>query len=271
MWLNEGFATFIEFLCTDALYPEYEIWSQFVSGMYAAALQLDSLRNSHPIEVPVKNTSEIDEIFDAISYNKGASIIRMLHNFIGDKNFRKGMNLYLTRHKYGNTETKDLWKALSEGSSKPVTEMMSNWVEKIGFPLVSVVKSVQKNKSRVLTLKQERFLADGSHTENGTIWMIPLTIATATSDCAVSTVFDKETIEVTIDNVTDDDWIKINPGTVAFYRTQYLPEMLEVFEKQKVVQNKVFSSLDRLGLVDDLFALVKAGKAKTVEVISLFF
>lgn len=270
LWLNEGFATFIQFLCTDALFPEYQIWSLFVAGMYAKALQLDSLLNSHPIEVPVKNTSEIDEIFDAISYNKGASIIRMLHNFIGDKDFRKGMNLYLTRHKYGNTQTKDLWKALSECSSKPVTDMMSNWIEKVGFPLVSVVKSVQNDGNRVLTFKQERFVADGSQTENGTIWVIPLTIATAAKECAVSTVFDKETIEVTVENVKFDDWIKINPGVVAFYRTQYLPEMLLEFEKNKVVQKKIFSPLDRLGLVDDLFALVKAGKAKTVEVIYLY-
>lgn len=266
LWLNEGFASFIESLCTDALFPEYEIWSIFVSGTYSDALQLDSLLNSHPIEVPVKSSSEIDEIFDMISYNKGASIIRMLYNFIGDADFRKGMNLYLTRHKYGNTETKDLWKALSECSSKPVTEMMSNWVEKVGFPLVSVVKSVQKDGNRLLTLKQERFVADGSTTENGTIWMIPLTIETAANKNAVSAVFDKETIEVTLENIKADDWIKINPGIVAFYRTQYLPEMLEALEKHKVVQKKILSPLDRLGLVDDLFALVKAGKTTTVEV-----
>lgn len=267
LWLNEGFATFIEYFCTDALFPEYQIWSQFVSGMYSAALQLDSLLNSHPIEVPVKSSSEIDEIFDAISYNKGASIIRMLHDFIGDEDFRKGMNLYLTQHKYGNTETKDLWKALSKCSSKPVTEMMANWVKLEGFPLVSVIKSVQKDGNRVLTLKQERFIADGSHTENKTIWMIPLKVSTATSEVAVSTVFDQETLEVTIENVNADDWVKINPGTVAFYRTQYLPEMLEAFENHKVIQKKIVSPLDRLGLVDDLFALVKAGKATTVKVI----
>ncbi|XP_063710002.1 puromycin-sensitive aminopeptidase-like [Culicoides brevitarsis] len=223
LWLNEGFATFMQFLCTDALFPEYEMWPQFVSGMYVAALQLDSLKNSHPIEVPVKNSSEIDEIFDAISYNKGASIIRMLHNFIGDADFRKGMNLYLTRHAYGNAETKDLWQALSECSNdKPVTRIMTNWVDKIGFPLVWVEKNEQKDGKRVLTLKQERFLADGSQTEDDTIWMIPLKVATAGNESALSCLFDQKSIEITIDNVEKDDWIKINPGTVTFCRTQYI-------------------------------------------------
>uniref|UniRef100_A0A336M9D9 Aminopeptidase n=1 Tax=Culicoides sonorensis TaxID=179676 RepID=A0A336M9D9_CULSO len=265
LWLNEGFATFMQFLATDFLYPEYQIWSQFVSGMYAAALQLDSLKNSHPIEVPVKNSSEIDEIFDAISYNKGASIIRMLHAFIGDTDFRKGMKLYLTRHKYGNTETSDLWKALSEGSNKPVTEMMSNWVEKIGFPLVSVVKTVENDGKRTLTLKQERFIADGSKSDDQVTWMIPLNISTASNETATSVIFDKETIEITLENVSQSDWIKINPGTVGFYRTQYLPEMLNDFENHKVIENKILSPLDRLGLLDDLFALVNAGKVKTVD------
>ena len=84
LWLKEGFASFIEFLCVDHLFNEYDIWTQFVTDVYTRALDLDALHNSHPIEVPVGHPSEIDEIFDDISYNKGASVIRMLHQFIGD-------------------------------------------------------------------------------------------------------------------------------------------------------------------------------------------
>ena len=85
LWLNEGYASFVEFLCVDYLFPEYDIWMQFLTMAHNAALQLDSLKNSHPIEVPVGHPSEVDEIFDDISYQKGAAVIRMLHSYIGDK------------------------------------------------------------------------------------------------------------------------------------------------------------------------------------------
>ncbi len=84
MWLNEGYATFVESLCVDHLFPEFKIWTQFVTDTSTPALDLDSLKNSHPIEVPIGHPDEIDEIFDDISYHKGAAIIRMLHNYIGD-------------------------------------------------------------------------------------------------------------------------------------------------------------------------------------------
>lgn len=90
LWLNEGYASFVEFLCVNHIFPEYDIWTQFVTDMHTRALELDTLQNSHPIEVEVHHPAEIDEIFDEISYNKGASVIRMLHNYLGDEIFRKG-------------------------------------------------------------------------------------------------------------------------------------------------------------------------------------
>lgn len=269
LWLNEGYASFSEFLCTHFLFPEYDIWTQFVTDMYTRALNLDSLKSSHPIEVEVQHPDEIDEIFDEISYNKGACVIRMLHNYIGDEDFRKGMHLYLSRHQYGNTKTEDLWKAFAESASKPVTQVMTNWVKVVGYPVVNVLKSTQDGNKRVLTLKQERFIADGSNPDEKTIWMIPISIATPKKTDALTFVFDKETTEVTIDDVSENDWIKINPGTVGFYRTQYLPEMLEAFVKEEVIQKRVLPPLDRLGLLDDLCALIQAGKASTVELFKL--
>lgn len=100
LWLNEGYASFVEYLCVDHLFPEYNIWTQFVADSFIVALNLDGLHNSHPIEVPVGHPSEVDAIFDMISYAKGASVIRMLHHFLGDEKFRKGMSVYLDRHKY---------------------------------------------------------------------------------------------------------------------------------------------------------------------------
>ncbi len=102
-----------------------------MSGYYCKALELDSLENSHPIEVPVNDPSEIDEIFDEISYDKGASIIRMLYNYIGEDDFRKGMHLYLTKYQYDNACTNDLWAALGEASGKPIEAVMGTWTRQM--------------------------------------------------------------------------------------------------------------------------------------------
>ncbi|VVD03160.1 unnamed protein product [Leptidea sinapis] len=200
LWLNEGYASFVEFLCVNHLFPEYDIWTQFVTETYIRALELDCLKNSHPIEVPVGHPSEIDEIFDDISYNKGASVIRMLHRYIGDDDFRKGMNIYLTRHQYKNTFTEDLWAALEEASNKPVGE----------------VSSEQRGSNRVLKLMQQKFCADGSQGDD-TIWMVPITISTQEqpSKVALSTVLDKRTQEVVLEDVSENSWVKLNPGTLS--------------------------------------------------------
>lgn len=268
LWLNEGYASFTEFLCVNKLFPEYDIWTQFVTDMYTRALDLDSLESSHPIEVEVNHPHEIDEIFDEISYNKGASIIRMLHHYLGDDDFRKGMHLYLTRHQYQNTKTEDLWNALSESSSKPVTQVMTTWIKQMGYPVISAT-SVPKGTKRVLTLRQSKFTSCNVKTNENILWAVPITISTAKrpNDIVYNEVMYGKELTVEIDDVDDDDWIKINPGTVGYFRTRYTPEMLRTFIPS--IANGTLPPLDRLGLVDDLFALVAAGRAPTSQALEL--
>lgn len=263
LWLNEGYASFVEFLCVNHLFPEYDIWTQFVTENYIRALELDCLENSHPIEVPVGHPSEIDEIFDDISYNKGASVIRMLHRYIGDDDFRKGMNIYLTRHQYKNTFTEDLWAALEEASNKPVGAVMSTWTKQMGFPVVEV-KSEQRGPNRVLTLTQQKFCANGRQGDD-TLWMVPIAISTQEqpSKVALSTVLEKRTQEVVLENVSEDSWVKLNPGTVGYYRTRYPASMLA--QLVPGIRDGSLPPLDRLGLLDDCFALVQAGHTSTAE------
>ncbi|KAH8252193.1 hypothetical protein KR026_011809 [Drosophila bipectinata] len=271
LWLNEGYASFVEFLCVHHLFPEYDIWTQFVTDMYTRALELDSLKNSHPIEVPVGHPSEIDEIFDEISYNKGASVIRMLHDYIGEDDFRKGMNLYLTRHQYGNTCTEDLWTALQEASSKKVADVMSSWTQHKGFPVVSVESEQKGENQRLLRLRQCKFTADGSTAEQGDdcLWVVPVSVSTSKNPTGIAKTFllDKPYMEVILENVEEQDWIKINPGTVGYYRTRYSAEMLE--QLMPAVEKMELPPLDRLGLIDDMFAMVQAGHAGTAEVLAL--
>lgn len=235
----------------------FQIFKQF---------SLDCLDNSHPIEVPVGHPSEIDEIFDEISYNKGASVIRMLHHYLGDEDFRKGMNHYLTKYQYQNTVTENLWDSLEQASSKPVADIMRTWIKQMGFPVVKITKNVQEKGGRRLTLEQTKFTADGSVDEKS-FWMIPINISTAKSENAYMTVLDKKEMEVLIEGVTDKDWIKINPGTIGYYRTQYPSQMIEQFVD--AIKNMSLPPLDRLGLHDDLFALVQNGSSETVDSLKL--
>ncbi|XP_070156779.1 puromycin-sensitive aminopeptidase [Polyergus mexicanus] len=269
LWLNEGYASFVEFLCVAHLFPEYDIWTQFVTDTHIRALELDALKNSHPIEVPVGHPSEIDEIFDDISYHKGASVIRMLHAYIGDADFRKGMNLYLERHSYANAETEDLWAALEEASNKAVRRVMSSWTKRQGFPVVKVDHH-QKDENRILSLSQERFLADGSvDNDADNTWLIPISVTSSEnpSKAVFEGILDAKTKELLIKDVPENTWLKINPGTIGFYRTRYSQSALSLL--LPAIKDHTLPPLDRLGLLDDLFAMVQAGHASTVEVLDL--
>ncbi|XP_064466191.1 puromycin-sensitive aminopeptidase-like isoform X2 [Ornithodoros turicata] len=268
LWLNEGFATFMEFLCVDHIFPEFEVWTQFVTDCYAMALELDALDNSHPIEVPVGNPQEIDEIFDDISYKKGASVIRMLHAYIGDENFKKGMSLYLTKHKYKNTVTKDLWKSLADACHMPVEEVMSTWIKQKGYPVISV-SGKQDGSCRQVTFSQEKFCAGGKAEGDTSLWMVPVSICTAKDSSTIAKKFllDSRSSEIQVKDVAPDEWIKVNVGMKAFYRTLYSEEMLD--RLIPAIKDKVLPPLDRLGLQSDLFALVRSGHKSTVEALKL--
>ncbi|XP_001599897.2 puromycin-sensitive aminopeptidase isoform X2 [Nasonia vitripennis] len=270
LWLNEGYASFVEFLCVDLLFPEYDIWTQFVTDTYIKALELDALKNSHAIEVPVGHPSEIDEIFDDISYNKGASIIRMLHSYIGDDDFRKGMNLYLKRHSYANAQTEDLWNALEEASKKPVGHVMSTWTKQQGFPLLRVSEkpSPDSNK-RVLSFTQERFLADGSADKDNNLWVIPITVSMSQDPKKITKKFimESKTKDIEFENMSKSSWFKVNPGTVGVYRTLYSNDLLESF--MSAIRDQSLPPLDRLGLLDDLSALSQAGHISSGDVLKM--
>lgn len=138
LWLNEGFASYMEYLCVDKLFPEWQMWEQFVAGDLGNALSLDALSNTHAVEIEVHHPDDIDEVFDAISYEKGASIIRMLAEYIGQDNFQKGIQHYLKKHAYKNTVTVDLWKSFEKVSKMPVAKIMGAWTSEPGHPVVNV-------------------------------------------------------------------------------------------------------------------------------------
>ncbi|XP_067928547.1 puromycin-sensitive aminopeptidase-like [Watersipora subatra] len=268
LWLKEGFASFIEYLCVDHCFPEFDIWTQFVNQDLSQALDLDALNNSHPIEVPVGHPAEVDEIFDAISYNKGASVIRMLHSWIGDEAFRKGLNQYLSKFAYKNAFTEDLWDSLAEASGKPVREVLSTWTSQMGFPVLQVSETLEDGH-RALTITQSKFCADGKSSESDFQWMVPIDITCATNPLKpfYSTVLSSKSSTISLDGVKAGDWVKLNPGTIGVYRVHYSSTMLDSLIP--AVSNMSLPARDRLGLQNDLFALAKAGLSSSVDVLKV--
>ncbi|XP_074595901.1 puromycin-sensitive aminopeptidase-like [Brevipalpus obovatus] len=266
LWLKEGFATFMQYLATDRVYPEYDIWSQFVIQSSLSALRLDSFHNTHPIEVPVHHAGEIESIFDEISYKKGSAIIRMCFDWLGDEDFRRGVKNYLTRHSYKNAVTEDLWSAFEEVSRKSVGKMMSTWTQQRGYPIVTVSKRSESGKL-ILTIIQERFSLDGQldEEEKKMLWQIPISVNTSKfpESPMISSLMTTKSIDIPLDDVSPSDLIKINPKMLGFYRVSYSPEMLEVFKS--TIREKKIGPLDRLQLVDDLFATCLAGKTCIIE------
>ena len=220
LWLNEGFASFMEYLATDAVYPNYNIFDTFVKNDFSMGMSLDALDSSHPIEVAVNHPSEVDEIFDHISYCKGSSVIRMLHSWIGDKNFRTGMSLYLNRHKYTNALTEDLWAALEEASEMPVGKVMSTWTSQMNFPLVKVEKVSEKK----IKISQKKFSANGpgQKTENDSLWHIPIQICSSNKpqETVKTVVLDSQEMEIEFEEKADWYTEVLKKKTGQFFKTQ---------------------------------------------------
>lgn len=271
LWLNEGFATWVGWLAADHLFPEWDIWTEFILDDCQAGLSLDGLRSSHPIEVPVKNPSDITQIFDSISYSKGASIIRMLVKFLGEEIFQTGMRNYLTKHKYGNAKTADLWASLSEASGQPVAEIMTAWTQIIGYPVLSVDTKLT-GKSLDVSVTQNRFLNGGNvkEEEDSTIWSIPLRLVSSGPSTQKHSVLARELLNVrtsTIELPADTEYFKFNYEQSGFYRVQYPSEWLE--KLAKAIEQDAFSASDRIGVVSDVFALSVAGKISLSEVLNV--
>lgn len=266
LWLNEGFATWVGWLAADFLFPEWDIWTEFILDDCQAGLSLDGLRSSHPIEVPVKNPSDITQIFDSISYSKGASIIRMLVKFLGEDVFQKGMRSYLTKHKYGNAKTSDLWESLAEASGEPVAEIMTAWTKIIGYPVLTVEAETGKDNLN-LKVTQNRFLNGGKVVaeEDQTVWSIPLRLSTDAGVFESAGLLNSRSDTITLP--VETSFFKFNFEQAGFYRVHYPSEWLEKLG-QAIEANK-FSASDRIGVISDVFALSIAGKMSMSEVLSV--
>eukprot|EP00871_Galdieria_phlegrea_P002558 jgi/Galph1/3302/GphlegSOOS_G1969.1 len=270
LWLNEGFATWAADLAVDQMFPSWGTWMQFVSSTFAAALRLDSLQSSHPIEVEVAKAGDVNEIFDAISYCKGASVIRMLANYLSLESFQKGLQVYLKRFSYKNAGTDDLWNTLQEISGKPVFSLMSVWTRQTGYPVIEL-KPSENNK---FYLSQQRFLSSGAmEQDTDSVWFVPISYISCSNSTQVKSYLLKKKEEELPDvQGRNEKWLKLNVNQSGVYRVNYPSSMWEAFRKP--IEECQITSTDRLGLSMDSFALCRAGLLPTsasLQVMSSFY
>ena len=262
LWLNESFASWMGDKAVDALFPEWEKWDQFLVDETARALQLDGLRSSHPIEQAVDDPAEIGQLFDAISYSKGASVIRMLEAHLGESTFRNGVNRYMHRHRYENAITADLWCALAEESGQPVGDIMDGWTRQTGYPYLSIEIGGKGREAQVSAM-QRRFTYETimGESDDETLWPVPVSVATASGISDPSLMMDRAT-DLNVP-ATQGDWLKVNPGHTGFYRVKYPPNELAVLAG--AAETGSLPAADRIGLADDTFALCMAGLIPATE------
>ena len=258
LWLNESFATWMSYKQMDGWKPGWRVWLDFNAGR-EEAFELDALDSTHPIYARVKKAD--DARFDVITYEKGAATLRMIESFVGEKQFRRGIRQYMKRFAYKNATADDLWRAVQDASDQPVMAIADRWIKQSGFPLVEV----GLGKDGAVTLRQSRFFAAPGKKGGGT-WPVPLIIRYQ-DDAGVHeerVLFDsrRATLPPARGRIR---WLTANAGSTGFYRVAYQPELM-----QGLMDN--LGSLDaaeRIGLVSDTWALVRAGRASTRDWLAL--
>ena len=251
LWLNESFATFMDYRLMEELHPDWDSMGEFLRLNTFRSMNSDALSETHPIEARVRTVSEIEGIFDDISYGKGASVLRMLESYIGEDVFRAGVSDYLRSFSFSNARGEDLWKSLERASGMPVSSVARAWITKAGFPLVRVQRARNSVK-----LSQARFRL----TTRGSQETWPIPFAMAVGGKTKELLLDRRKTTVPCDDSED---VLANPGRKGFYSVLYDTPIYN----RLVSRFPTLSPRDRAGIMNDLYLLMKAGIAEP----SLYF
>jgi puromycin-sensitive aminopeptidase len=244
LWLNEAFATFLELKAVDAFRPDWNRWAAFGNSR-AGALALDGLASTRPIEFDVQDPKDCQAMFDPITYDKGAAVLRMLEQHVGEDAFREGTRLYMNRHGYDNAETADLWAAMGEATGQPVGKVMDGWIRRPGFPLLEVERIPGG-----IRLSSRRFSFQAGI--EGGEWRVPVRVRTLFPDRETET-------RVLLAGLLDVDLggepssVVVNAGGHGFVRVRYRGGLRDGLEVARLLP------VERMNLVGDAFAIVQAG------------
>src|SRR5438128_9653151 len=255
IWLNEAFATFMEMLAVDAWKPEWQRWSTFGVSR-AAALSLDGLHSTRPIEFPVTSPRDADAMFDVLTYEKGASVLRMLEQYLGAVTFREGVRDYLRTHRFANADTGDLWAALGRSGQQPIPGVMDGCIVRPGYPVVTV----SRDAGGTLVLAQQRFNylrepLPPATAEPEQPWQLPVQLRVYAGGQPVEERVLLSEREARLRAGAGAEAIVVNAGGHGFYRVRYAPDLLDALLKRL----ETLAPIERFNLVNDAWALAVAG------------
>jgi len=251
IWLNEAFATFMEMLAVDQWKPGWKRWESF-SLSRTAAMAIDGLSATRPIEFTVRTPEDARAMFDVLTYEKGAAVLRMLEQYLGAEVFRRGIALYLKRYRYGNTETGDLWDALEESSEQPARKMMDSWIFQPGFPIIEVDRPPDGTGLR---LHQRRFFFLQQPEAATQTWHIPVMVRARCDGKIVVKKLLMTGPDATLELPEPFEYALLNEGGHGFYRVAYSPELLAALASNL----DALKPVERYGLVSDTWSATVAG------------
>ena len=266
LWLNEGFASWMGTKATDHLNPAWNVWLE-ANGSREWAMDLDARRSSHAIQQPVVDESSMADAFDGITYGKGQAFLRMLETYLGEAEFRRGIQRYMQRHQYSNATTADLWAALEQATGKPVARIASDWTTRTGFPVIDVDAQCVGGR-RHITLTQQPFSFDGV-ADPKRLWRVPVAIGTMGTIAEPGSVVAPGTVEARPEQVLLQarrtrieqpgcgGTLVIDPASVGYFRVAYAPALFA----QLRAQWPQLPAAARVKLLSDSWALARAGRA----------
>jgi len=257
IWLNEGFATWMESKPVEKWKPEWNYDLDDVSGT-GGTLNIDSLASTRPIHQAAETPAQIQELFDGIAYGKAASVLRMLESYVGEETFRAGVNAYLQKHQYANATAEDFWDAQAKTSKRPVNKIMPTWVKQAGTPIVNVKTQCSGNSTSV-TLTQQRYFFDRSKFEaaNNQLWQIPLCLkGSATGEGAPKCeVLTRKEETFTLPGCST--WVLANAGATGYYRTAYSADAVRALASDAEAK---LTPAERITVQNDIWASVGVGR-----------
>uniref|UniRef100_A0A1I7YSS7 Glutamyl aminopeptidase n=1 Tax=Steinernema glaseri TaxID=37863 RepID=A0A1I7YSS7_9BILA len=262
LWLNEGFANYMEYLCADDLYPEWNVLNDFYVENFVQSMLLDGFASSHAVSNDVEDPAQIGSMFDVISYQKGASIIQMLRGLAGKDAFQIALQEYLKKYAYANAERIDLWNIIQKhvtlSNDISVADVAEAWTSQIGYPVIAVGldrgSMVVRNQTRFLLLEEERE-GDTSDTK----WPIPIQYRSDLDD-QVHMIWLKADQDNAVQRIGQNvKWVIANTGSLGYYRVLYDKDVYKQLIKQLSSDHEKLSAVDRATILNDAFFFAKSG------------
>ena len=260
LWLNEGFASWMENKVTDHFHPDWKIWLQALRQNQNAMAE-DARQGTHPIITPINDVLQASGAFDTITYSKGAAVIRMLESYVGEDAFRAGVRRYIHDHAYGNTVTDDLWKEVDVNARRPIMEIAHDFTLQAGVPLINEVSSLCLNGSATVHLAQSHFAIDPDSTA-ARLWHVPVTIAPITGPSVTTVVSRPKQIGV---KVSGCPVTILNAGQTGYFRSRYSRDGAAAI----ATHYAALSAEDQLGALNDAGALAEAGEVPMAALLEL--